>query len=94
MRHEIKLQEQFCEAVYLGYKPFEIRYNDRGYQKGDEVIFIPVDKNLVKIKHPVADWIYRITYVMSGFGIGENYVVFGIRQTNMKLVSVRGEEQC
>lgn len=76
--HKIKLRKEFCNAVYEGYKNFEIRYNDRGYQKGDIVNFIPVDETGVEIYHAVKEVIYRITYVMNGWGLQDNYVVFGI----------------
>lgn len=33
--HELKLNIEFCDAVLSGEKSFEIRENDRGYQKGD-----------------------------------------------------------
>ena len=35
MIHVIKIQKQYSEAVFLGEKTFEVRNNDRGYQKGD-----------------------------------------------------------
>lgn len=31
MRHEIKIEEAFANAIVGGGKTFEIRYNDRGY---------------------------------------------------------------
>jgi len=40
MRHELKILPVFYDAVKSGDKTFEIRWNgDRGYQKGDTVIF-------------------------------------------------------
>lgn len=38
MKHELKIEPAYFEAVLSGAKTFEIRYNDRGYQKGDTVI--------------------------------------------------------
>ena len=35
MVHNIKIRESFAEAVMRGDKTFEVRKNDRGYQKGD-----------------------------------------------------------
>ena len=35
--HKIKLREEYADAVFSGDKSFEIRYNDRGYQKGDRI---------------------------------------------------------
>ena len=93
MVHEIKLQEQFCEAVWLGYKPFEIRHNDRGYQKGDEVIFIPVNAEGESVPHIVARRVYEITYVISGWGLKENFVAFGIKDTGRQLVGDMGGKE-
>lgn len=39
MHHELKLEIPYFDAALEGDKPFEIRYNDRGYQKGDTVTF-------------------------------------------------------
>lgn len=77
--HEIKLNKEYCDSVCYGDKKFEVRYNDRGYQNGDGIKFIPVDK-FGKIGHPIADKYYRITYVHSGLGMEKNWVVFGIEE--------------
>ncbi len=38
MVHELKIIPDFFEAVASGKKKFEVRYDDRGYQAGDELI--------------------------------------------------------
>ena len=81
--HTIKILEDFADAVLSGDKTFEIRENDRGYQKGDCVRFIVVDKYGVEVKHPLCEWrkyTYEITYVLNGWGLKDGYVVFGIRR--------------
>ena len=78
--HEIKLREEFCDAVLCGDKNFEVRYNDRGYQKGDIIGFNPVDQCDLPISHPIEHVEFEITYVLSGWGIEQNYVVFGIKK--------------
>ena len=82
MRHEIKILEDFADSVLSGDKPFEVRKNDRGYQRGDIVKFkvITEGKAFVFLRddHPLNDKEYMITYVLSGWGIQEGYVVFGI----------------
>ena len=78
--HDIKLRIEFCSAVLYGDKTFEIRNNYRGYQKGDYIYFHPVDENLVPVDHPIIDKCFEITYVLSGWGLKENYVCFGIKR--------------
>ena len=41
--HKLKLNIDFCDDVLSGRKNFEIRKNDRDYQKGDHIKFIPID---------------------------------------------------
>ena len=76
--HHIKLNEEYCDSVYVGDKTFEVRLNDRGYQTGDYINFIPVDKTGV-IDHPIDRRLYKITYVHSGLGLEKMYVVLGIK---------------
>lgn len=79
--HHIKLSVQFCNDVLNGDKCFEVRENDRGYQKGDLVQFEPYDPHKPITHHPIKGKTYMITYVLSGWGIKNGYVVFGIKET-------------
>lgn len=77
--HELKIQKQFLDAVLSGEKPFEVRKNDRGFQKGDQVLFKELTTETDSLwpkfgRYATAD----ITYVLSGWGIEIGYVVFGI----------------
>ena len=42
--HELKIKEKYYKEVALGYKPFELRKNDRDYQEGDLIKFTVVDE--------------------------------------------------
>lgn len=78
--HRIKIRESFADAVYSGDKSFEVRKNDRGYQKGDYVDFVVLYDDMTEyIDHPLSKKRYEITYVLSGWGLEEGYCVFGIR---------------
>lgn len=77
--HEIKLNIEFCDSVLNGEKTFEIRNNDRGYQKGDRVRFIPWDR-FCSTEHPITKKEYEITYVINGWGLQDGYVVFSIKE--------------
>lgn len=79
--HRIKINEEYADVVYYGDKLFEVRKNDRGYQKGDIVVFTVVDNlGITARSHPLNDNSYEITYVLGSFyGLAEGYVAFGIR---------------
>lgn len=78
--HRIKLREEYADAVYSGEKTFEIRYNDRGYQKGDEIIFHVVDGAGISCSHRINHVLFEITYLIHGFGLKEDWCVFSIRR--------------
>ena len=37
MIHELKILKRFYNLILMGKKRFEVRYNDRGFQAGDEL---------------------------------------------------------
>lgn len=78
--HRLKILDDFADAVVMGNKNFEIRKNDRGFQKGDVVVFNCIDKTGKTIPHGINGKIYEITYVLNGWGIKNGYVVFGIKE--------------
>jgi hypothetical protein len=42
--HNLKIWPQHWERIFEGSKTFEIRVNDRAFQKGDKVVLRPWDK--------------------------------------------------
>ena len=80
MTHHIKILEDFADVVLSGEKSFEVRENDRGYQKGDHVKFKVIDRLNLGINHPLNDAEFEITYVLSGWGLKENWVAFAIKR--------------
>lgn len=79
MTHHIKLSHHYADAVLCGQKNFEIRYNDRGYQRGDKVVFTVVDDSKITISHPLSHETFIITYLVHGYGLEKDWCVFGIR---------------
>lgn len=75
MIHELKILKSFADAVISGDKTFEVRNNDRGFQKGDKVRFKVDDED-----HPISKKLYEITYVLNSWGINEGFVVFSIKE--------------
>ena len=78
--HELKIEESYYHPVIAGDKPFEIRFNDRGYQKGDRITFTPILKNGTR-NHSLKKVDAEITYV-TGYSQKPDWVVFGIKLTS------------
>lgn len=90
--HELKLATEYFDAVADGAKNFDVRRDDRGFQKGDTLVLRRYGKdkltgNYRYLRGPSscvlddADTIHaRITYVLTGgqFGIEPGYVVMGL----------------
>ena len=83
--HDLKLSINFCDAVYNGRKSFEIRRNDRGFQTGDHIKFIPfrggaADRDEMFPDHPIKTREYVITYLLNGWGLQVDYCVMAIKE--------------
>jgi len=60
MTHSLKIEEPYLEAKLDGHKLFEIRFNDRGFQKGDTVEYTEYSSSTFEYtKH-----YFEITYVV------------------------------
>lgn len=76
--HYVKCESQFFEDVIEGYKPFELRKNDRNYEPGDDIVLREYDKDKQELtgrEHRVT-----ITYMLEGYpGIEPGYCILGIQ---------------
>lgn len=86
MLHKIKILPQFVAPILSGDKRFEVRNNDRCYNKGDTIRFTVVgDRDEMTSELQTACDVleantYEVTYVVSGYGLKNGYVAFGIRE--------------
>ena len=81
--HRIKLDVAYYDEVIGGRKTFEVRKNDRDYQVGDLIQFIPADHGITLPDHGGEKPIFIITYILSSsdfVGITPDYVVFSIKE--------------
>lgn len=79
--HTIKIRRDFADDILIGRKRFEIRENDRGYQTGDYVIFKVIDnQGTSRAEHALNNKKFQITYILSGWGLNNGYVAFGIKE--------------
>ena len=83
MIHKLKLYKEYADVVLSGEKSFEIRFDDRGYQRGDFIQFNVVD-GLYEINHPLNNKIFVITYVLHGWGLQENWCALAIKEVDKK----------
>ena len=90
--HKLKTLPPYWNAVDRGEKNFEVRRNDRGFQKGDVLELNYYD--------PAECWMRRepihkrVTYVLTGgqFGLEPGYVVMGLAEIdNQQRVTSTGE---
>lgn len=89
--HKLKLRKEFVQPVLEGKKNFEVRLNDRNYRVGDTLEFIPVEavggekQEVKRISMPeIEDMVFEITYILEGWGLQDNYVVFAFKNKEEK----------
>jgi hypothetical protein len=79
--HELKTWPAYFDAVKRGEKTFEVRRDDRGFQKGDKLKLVRFDPKVSAVLQPWSEPIEKtITYVLTGgqFGIEPGFVVLGL----------------
>lgn len=78
MEHELKTWMPYYDAVLSGEKPFEVRKNDRGFQKGD-VLFLR-EWNQGPCRYTGRHHKRSVTYVLTGeeFGVRDGFAVLGL----------------
>ena len=81
MLHSLKLNRVFADNILLNDLSFCICKNDFTFQKGDFVRFTVVQSDDTLCCHDLNELTFEITYVLSGWGISPEYVVFGFRST-------------
>lgn len=79
--HELKTEYHCFQAVKAGDKPFEVRYNDRFYQKGDILVLKCLTKDATTYSHAEQPLRFRVTFVLSGerWGLRDGFVALGMQ---------------
>lgn len=94
MTHELKTLPAYWDAVNRGEKNFEVRRDDRGFQRGDILELVRhngrhvenFDLRLVESPPTKKDYTLRreIAYILTGgqFGIEPGYVVMALKEVS------------
>lgn len=85
MEHVLKIKDEYYEAVASGFKRFEIRNDDRGYQVGDTIRFTDLDGNQRR-------GVWAITYILRDcpeYGLRQGYCILSIMRERMRKAIVR-----
>lgn len=78
MKHELKSHPQFFRASWRGFKPFEIRANDRKFEQMDEIVLQEWDPETQEYTgREIEGWINYVTHYQQA----EGYVVFSFEET-------------
>lgn len=81
MLHQLKIKQCYLCHLLEGTKTFEIRKNDRDFQVGDRICFLPVTDS-GDLDENYATFIpeYRINYVLADFGgLQQKHVCLAIK---------------
>ena len=83
--HELKIYPHYFNAILDRNKKFEIRKNDRNFQKGDNILLREWDN----IKYSGRTVFAEITYILDDnfIGLTEGYVALGIKVNDYRKIS-------
>ena len=81
--HELKTAPDHLDSVIDGSKPFELRCNDRAFQKGDTLLL----REYRSASYGPRAVLATVTHVLSGKPwLADNYVALGIRVDKIDLL--------
>ena len=82
--HKLKTDSEVFQAVVEGRKTFEIRFNDRDFKVGDELVLLETIHTGEQMKHgnPLLysgnELRKTVSYVLSGYGLQDGWVILGM----------------
>lgn len=82
--HELKIKEEYFNAIIRGEKTFELRKNDRDYQVGDLIHFKQIDGREY-FNH--SKDVYQIIYILkdvSEYGLDKEYCILAIKKLEVR----------
>ncbi len=86
MQHNLKIKQCYLMHILDGTKTFEVRENDRDFQVGDTINFLPIiDDDYDVYENFNAIPKYLIKYILSDFhGLQKNFICMAITPLESK----------
>lgn len=80
--HDLKLRHWLCGDVVDGRKRVEVRRDDRLFQAGDTVAFVPVEESGLRVADVtgILGRTWRITFVEHGYGLSDGFCAFSFEE--------------
>lgn len=82
--HELKVFKKYVHPLIMGDKTFEIRKNDRGFQKGD-ILHMKEIENGSK-EYTGFEMFLKVIYIHQGLGLEDGYVCMSVKRIDFKLI--------
>lgn len=79
--HKIKLDVEFCDNILSGLQNFIICKDNKDFQRGDIISFIPVLQDEITT-HEIFEHTYEIKFIFSGSGLSEGWIALGFKEIN------------
>ena len=87
MVHELKTDPGVFTSAYNGFKPWEIRFDDRNYKVGDMIRSVETEytgeqmKKGYPLKYTGRDMEGEIDYILTGpaYGLADGWVIMSIK---------------
>ena len=76
MIHDLKIWPEYFNVILSGEKTFELRKDDRGFRAGDTLLLKEWTQHGGYTGREKA---FVVTYVLSGFGLQDGWVVMAIK---------------
>ena len=83
--HTLKTWPTYFRSVLSGEKTFELRRDDRGFQKGDRLKLVEFEPGAIKALALTGRSVTKeITYILTGgqFGLEPGFVIMGLKDVD------------
>lgn len=83
--HKIKLNVEFCDKILSGLQNFIICEDNKDFQMGDIISFIPVLQDEITT-HEIFEHTYEIKFIFSGSGLSKGWIALEFKEINPVLI--------